>query len=46
MVKILLAKGDLLKNTENSTQDSVIIYVGGKKNQREWICVYDRITTL
>ena len=35
----LLANGDLLYCTENSTQYSVIIYVG-KESKREWICVY------
>ena len=34
-----LANRDLLYNTENSTQYSVIIYVG-KESEREWICVY------
>ena len=33
-----LAKGDLLYSAENSTQYSVIIYVG-KESEREWICV-------
>ena len=34
-----LAKEDLLYSKENSTQYSVIIYMG-KESEREWICVY------
>ena len=33
-----LTNGDLLYSTENSTQYSVITYVG-KEFKREWICV-------
>ena len=34
-----LANRDLLQSTENSTQYSVIIYVG-KESEREGMCVY------
>ena len=33
------ANGDLLYGIENSTQYSVIIYIG-KESEREWMCVY------
>ena len=35
----LLANGDLLYSTENSTQYSVVIYVG-KESEGKWVCVY------
>ena len=35
----LLANRDLLYSTVNSTQYSVIIYVG-KESEKEWMCVY------
>ena len=34
-----LTDGDLLYNTKNSIQYSVIIYVG-KESEREWMCVH------
>jgi len=34
-----LANGNILYSTDNSTQYSVIIYVG-RESEREWICVY------
>ena len=34
-----LANGDLLYSTENSTQYSVIIYMG-KESEKKWICVH------
>ena len=34
-----MANGDLLYSTENSTQYSVINYVG-KESEREWMCEY------
>ena len=37
-----LANRDLLYSTENSTQYSVITYVG-KESEREQICVYVRL---
>ena len=42
-----LVNGDLLYSTENSTQYSVIIYVG-KESEREQMCIYmyNRITLL
>ena len=36
----LLAKGHLLYSAENSTQYSVIIYVG-KESEREWMYTYN-----
>ena len=45
MKTLLVANVDLLTGTENSTQYSVIIYVG-KECESEWICVYDWITSL
>ena len=35
----MMANGDLLYSTGNSTQYSVIIYVG-KESEREWLCVH------
>ena len=34
-----MVNGDLLYSTGNSTQESVIIYVG-KESETEWMCVY------
>jgi len=36
----MMASGDLLHSTGNSTQYSVIIYMG-KEFEKEWICVDD-----
>ena len=36
-----LANRDLLYSRENSTQDSVIIYMG-KESQKEWTLLYSR----
>ena len=38
----LLANGDLMQSTENTTQYSVRLYVG-KESEREWICVHIRL---
>ena len=38
-VREIMASGDLLCGTGNSTQYSVIIYVG-KESEREWMCVH------
>ena len=35
----LLAIGDLLYSTENSTSYSIIVYVG-KECEREWVCAH------
>ena len=41
-VRGMTGQWDLLYSTENSTQYSVIIYVG-KESEREWICAYVRL---
>ena len=41
-----LSSGDLLYNTENSTQYSVIIYVGKESKENECVHMYNGITLL
>ena len=42
----LLANGDLLYSTENSTQYSETIYMGKESEENEYVYMYDWVTLL